>query len=75
MKYEIETLKNGQEVIFVNLPGSTAASAQIWFRAGSTFEDKSNFFLMNFVLVFAPFLVMFALVKWLSVIMKEKNIH
>ncbi len=39
------------------------------------FEDKSNFFLMNFVLVFAAFLVMFALVKWLSVIMKEKNIH
>lgn len=49
MKYEIEKLKNGQEVIFVNLPGSTAASAQIWFRAGSTFEDKSNLGIAHFL--------------------------
>lgn len=39
------------------------------------FEDKSNFFLMNFALVFAAFLAMFALVKWLSAVMKEKNIR
>jgi POT family proton-dependent oligopeptide transporter len=39
------------------------------------FEDKSNFFLMNFALVFVAFIVMFMLVKWLSSIMKEKNIN
>jgi POT family proton-dependent oligopeptide transporter len=39
------------------------------------FEDKSNFFLMNFALVFAAFIVMFMLVKWLSSVMKEKNIN
>jgi POT family proton-dependent oligopeptide transporter len=39
------------------------------------FEDKSYFFLMNFVLVFAAFIVMFILVKWLSKVMREKNIH
>lgn len=39
------------------------------------FEDKSNFFLMNFALVFIAFVVMFALVKWLSQVMKEKNIN
>lgn len=39
------------------------------------FEDKSNFFLMNFALVFIAFIVMFALVKWLSQVMKEKNIY
>jgi len=39
------------------------------------FEDKSNFFLMNFALVFVAFIVMFALVKWLSQVMKEKNIN
>ena len=39
------------------------------------FEDKSNFFLMNFALVFAAFIVMFILVKWLSKVMKEKNIY
>ncbi|MEZ5047301.1 MAG: peptide MFS transporter [Chitinophagaceae bacterium] len=39
------------------------------------FEDKSNFFLMNFALVFIAFLAMFMLVKWLSVIMKEKGVN
>jgi POT family proton-dependent oligopeptide transporter len=39
------------------------------------FDDKSNFFLMNFFLVFAAFVVMFVLVKWLAQIMKERNIH
>ncbi|MEZ4805223.1 MAG: hypothetical protein R2852_07005 [Bacteroidia bacterium] len=39
------------------------------------FEDKSYFFLMNFALVFAAFIVMFILVKWLSKVMREKNIH
>lgn len=49
MKYEIDKLKNGLEVIFVNLPGSTAASAQIWFRAGSTFENESNHGIAHFL--------------------------
>lgn len=39
------------------------------------FDDKSNFFLMNFFLVFAAFIVMFVLVKWLSKIMRDRNIH
>lgn len=39
------------------------------------FEDKSNFFLMNFALVFIAFIVMFVLVKWLSAVMREKNIY
>ncbi len=39
------------------------------------FSDKSNFFLMNFALVFIAFIVMFVLVKWLSAVMKEKNIY
>lgn len=49
MKYEIERLKNDLEVIFIDLPGSTAASAQIWFRAGSTFEDNSNLGIAHFL--------------------------
>jgi len=43
----------------------------LWER----FDDKSYFFLMNFALVFAAFLLMFILVKWLAQIMKEKNIY
>ncbi|AYF45856.1 MULTISPECIES: M16 family metallopeptidase [unclassified Halobacteriovorax] len=49
MKYEIERLKNGLEVIFVDVPGNTSASVQIWFRAGSTLEDKSNFGIAHFL--------------------------
>lgn len=49
MKYEIEKLNNGLEVIFVDVPGNTSASVQIWFRAGSTLEDESNFGIAHFL--------------------------
>ncbi|EQC49738.1 pitrilysin family protein, partial [Bacteriovorax sp. DB6_IX] len=49
MKYEIDKLKNDLEVIFVDLPGSTAATAQIWFRAGSTLEDKEDHGIAHFL--------------------------
>ena len=48
MRYEIDRLKNDQEVIFVDLPGSSSASVQIWFRAGSTLEEKSDFGIAHF---------------------------
>jgi zinc protease len=49
MKYEIDKLKNDLEVIFVDLPGSSAATAQIWFRAGSTLEDKEDHGIAHFL--------------------------
>ncbi len=49
MKYEICKLKNDLEVIFVDLPGTGAASTQIWFRAGSTLEQKSNYGIAHFL--------------------------
>jgi proton-dependent oligopeptide transporter, POT family len=39
------------------------------------FDDKSNFFLVNFGLVMAAFILLFALLKWLKSVMKEKNIN
>lgn len=42
MQYELLTLKNNLNTLFVNLPGSTAATVQIWFRAGSALEKKEN---------------------------------
>jgi zinc protease len=35
-------LKNGLETLFINSPGASSASVQIWFRAGSALEVKSN---------------------------------
>lgn len=49
MKYEIEKLKNNLEVIFVDLPGSSAATVQIWFRAGSTLEKKEDHGIAHFL--------------------------
>jgi len=41
---QIEQLrqKNGLETLFINSPGATAACVQIWFRAGSALEQKSE---------------------------------
>ncbi len=36
------TLKNGLRTLFVNSPGSTAATVQIWFRAGSALEKHDH---------------------------------
>ncbi len=42
MKYELTKLKNDLNVLFVHSPGSTAATVQIWFRAGSALEQTDN---------------------------------
>lgn len=39
------------------------------------FEDKSNFFLMNCGLVLVAAIMLFAMLRWLNKVMKEKNIH
>lgn len=39
------------------------------------FEDKSNFFLMNFGLALAAALMLFLMLRWLKAVMREKNIH
>jgi POT family proton-dependent oligopeptide transporter len=38
------------------------------------FDDKSNFFLMNFLLVMVAAVMLFLMLKWLNSVMKEKNI-
>lgn len=42
MKLEQTTLDNGLQTLFIDSPGSNTASIQIWFKAGSALEDKSN---------------------------------
>lgn len=42
MKYELTKLKNNLNTLFVHSPGSTAATVQIWFRAGSALEKKDH---------------------------------
>ncbi len=37
-----KTLDNNLETLFVHSPGSPSATVQIWFRAGSALEEKSN---------------------------------
>lgn len=37
-----KTLDNKQNTLFIDSPGSTSASVQFWFRAGSAFEKKEN---------------------------------
>ncbi|MGV3596972.1 MAG: peptide MFS transporter [Bacteroidota bacterium] len=38
------------------------------------FEDKSNFFYVNFGLVMVAFIMLFLLLKWLKAVMREKNL-
>jgi zinc protease len=42
MKIDQVELKNKLNTLFIHSPGSTAASVQIWFRAGSALEKKDN---------------------------------
>jgi zinc protease len=42
MQFELSKLKNNLNVLFVNSPGSTAGTVQIWFRAGSALENFEN---------------------------------
>jgi proton-dependent oligopeptide transporter, POT family len=39
------------------------------------FDDKSNFFLMNFVLVMIATIMLLLLLKWLNSVLKEKNVQ
>lgn len=39
------------------------------------FDDKSNFFLMNFVLVMVATIMLLLLLKWLNKVLKEKNVQ
>jgi POT family proton-dependent oligopeptide transporter len=39
-----------------------------------SYEDKSNFFLMNFILVLPAAILMFLLLRWLNRVMKEKGV-
>ncbi len=42
MQHERQKLRNNLETLFINSPGSNAASVQIWFRAGSALEKKEE---------------------------------
>ncbi|PIP92657.1 MAG: hypothetical protein COW00_01365 [Bdellovibrio sp. CG12_big_fil_rev_8_21_14_0_65_39_13] len=42
MFHQLEKLNNNLNVLFIDMPGSTAATTQIWFRAGSALEEYSN---------------------------------
>jgi len=45
--------------------------ASMWDR----YEDKTNFFLLNFGLLLGATLLLFLMLKWLNSAMKEKNIY
>jgi POT family proton-dependent oligopeptide transporter len=45
--------------------------ATLW----DTYENKANFFWVNFALLSFAALVMFAMLRWLNRIMKEKGLH
>ena len=42
MQHELIKLNNHLQTLFIDAPGSTSASVQIWFRAGSALEKKDN---------------------------------
>lgn len=42
MQHELTKLNNNLQTLFIDAPGSTSASVQIWFRAGSALEKKDN---------------------------------
>ncbi len=45
--------------------------ASMWYG----YENKSNFFLVNFLLLMLATLFAVAILKWLNTIMKENNVH
>ncbi|MCY4524882.1 MAG: pitrilysin family protein, partial [Halobacteriovoraceae bacterium] len=50
-KMELEKIKGGGglEALFIHSPGSLAACAQLWFRAGSSLEEKNNLGIAHFL--------------------------
>lgn len=49
MIHEQIRLSNGLDTLFINCPGHTAASVQIWFRAGSALEEKKDHGIAHFL--------------------------
>ncbi len=49
MKYIQKKLKNNLETVFINAPGSTSATVQIWFKAGSALEDPKDHGIAHFL--------------------------
>lgn len=49
MKVEQLTLNNKLRTLFIDQPGSTMASLQIWFRAGSALENKQDYGIAHFL--------------------------
>jgi proton-dependent oligopeptide transporter, POT family len=45
--------------------------ATLW----DTYENKANFFWVNFALLMVATIIMFAMLRWLNRIMKEKGVH
>jgi POT family proton-dependent oligopeptide transporter len=45
--------------------------ASMWDK----YQDKSNFFMLNFALLLGATLMLALMLKWLNAIMKEKNIR
>ena len=49
MKTQEETLKNKMKTLFIDSPGSQAATVQVWFRAGSALEKKEDHGVAHFL--------------------------
>lgn len=49
MKIEQERLSNNLNTLFIHSPGSTCATVQIWFRAGSALEDNQDLGIAHFL--------------------------
>jgi len=45
--------------------------ASMW----DTYDDKKNYFLLNFLLLLAAAIVGFLMLRWLNRIMKEKGVN
>ena len=49
MKHQQTTLANGLSTLFIDSPGYTSGSVQIWFRAGSALEEKEDHGIAHFL--------------------------
>ena len=49
MKHKIITLSNGLKTLFIHSPGCSAATIQMWFQAGSTYETSTNSGIAHFL--------------------------
>ncbi|MBG07376.1 MAG: hypothetical protein CME68_01330 [Halobacteriovoraceae bacterium] len=49
MHHNLQELNNKLKTLFVNWPGSSAATIQFWFRAGSALEKKEDYGIAHFL--------------------------